>query len=158
MQRVRKINSHNSPLVQSFRMIQLMLNWFREISSQLVIQTIAGVAVIVGVFGLFVILKAGAGKLDMPWPITLLTVQCFSCCVFLVIVAFKYLGKIYHTSVNEQAKVCVANKNKLLRSFITSCPVQRIYIGQINYFENGTSLIITDYVINQAVSLLLLNR
>lgn len=158
MQNVQTVNQDNLPLISSFRQLQLMLLWFREITSQLVIQTIAGVAVIVGVFGLFVVFKATAGKLEMPWLVTFFTVQCLLCCLFLIVVAFKYLGKIYHTSVIEKAKVCQPKRNKLLRTFVASCPVQRIYIGQLNYLENGTSLIISNYVIEQAVSLLLLNR
>lgn len=145
------------PLVASMRQLQIMLLWFRKITSKLVIQSFVAVAVIVGIFGLCVLFKAAAGELNVSLTVTLTTLQCLFCSFFLVFVAFKYLGKVYHTSVTEQPQGQHARNNKYLRKFLGSCSVQKIYIGDINFFENGTCLVISNYIIDQAVGLLLLN-
>ncbi len=78
-----------------------------------------------------------------------------------VIFVFGIFANVYEVSKGIQEKINAKTdlkRNKWFKRWFRSCPIFRIYIGGSNYLEKLTPLTIQDFVIDQTVSLMLLQN
>lgn len=158
---MQKISDRKRKFVEKFRQIQLMLKLHREITSKTIMLCVVLMGITINVSALYnicVMLSARDPNSDkMPWQIGFLSMWANLYDTFITMFVFVIFGKVYTISKEEQVSLGKTKRIPELRKFLLSCPVQKIYFGGFSYFESDTSLNVQDFVLNNTVSLLLLN-
>lgn len=140
------------------REIQLLVKLHREGFSILVLQSIVFAGVTVCVLGNVTVVKFLAGEFQLPWVMQPVVVQvCVSFFIIIVFILGRF-GALYKVSSEKQANLWKSKRNKELRAFFRSCPLQRIFFGANNFFEAETCLNLEKFAFEQTASLLLLGK
>lgn len=140
--------------VVRFREIQLMIKLHREITAIWILQILVFVGVLAGILMLYVLIVMIRNSSFESWPIIVISTQFSIVSVMIFLIALKYFGNVYDASMIGLNRLKRAHKNKWFKLFYHSCPVQRIYFGQTNFFEKETSLNIEQFIVEQTVTLL----
>jgi len=144
-----------------FRQFQLLSMQHRSIYSKLFFPIYTVCIIIIGVictYNSIITLYSDAGSVQLGLSLLYLWVafHIFSIIIFV----YGILADVYKVSngVLEELKTNVKfAKSRWFKRFVRTCPIIRIYIFGTNFIDELTPLNLENFVVDQTVSLLLLN-
>lgn len=99
-----------------------------------------------------------SGARKIPWFLKALLIQFLLVSLVYFIFVLKFYGGIYKTSAEGKRRTRKSIRNKQLTAFADSCPIQSIRFADFSFFEPTTGLILTEFVVEQAATMILLTR
>lgn len=154
------LNRYNRRIILGYRKIQLMFLLHRKIYANAAIPSMVTLMTILNVLGIYnacmIISGKTANDFESPWQLKFVSVYGSLISSLVIMIGFLYLGKVHRTSVVAKAKLHKTKRSIELRRFLVACPIQKIFFGDLNYFETTTSLEIQEFAFEKTAALFLL--
>lgn len=152
----------SSKLYMNYRELQLVCIQYRVIYSRFMIGSIMPCFMSMSIMCLYNTIKTVSGENESSSTgYNLLYAWAGMICISNTLYMFGILADVSNVSEKVLGRLrgkVEFRKNKWFRKWLRSCPTLKIYFGGSNYLERRTPLNLTDFVIEQTVSLLLLKN
>jgi len=162
MMRIQKVTNKTQKKGLEFRELQLMCIQYRHIYSKYFLSINTVCIIILATLCLYNTIATAVddGEGSKQLGMSILYFWCTIGTATCLVINYGILADVqaFSDSVLREVKSKLEFKqSRWFTRFLKSCPVLRIYIGGSNYFENLTPLNLWSFVVDQTVSLLLLN-
>jgi len=162
MKNTKQVTEKTQKKFLEFRELQLMAIQYRLIYSKYFLNVNTVSIIILAVLCLYNSITAAVedGEGSKQLGLSILYFWCAIASALVLLIDYGILGDVHAFSekaLKELKSKIELKQSKWCSKFLKSCPVIRVYIGGSNYFEKLTPLNLWNFVVDQTVSLLLLN-
>lgn len=138
-----------------FRQIQIMLAEFRNIySTRAILPKVFGMVIVqITMAFIWIDLCRREEQMHVVAIGVLCSVQLLLMCLF----GFGTLGKVYGASVSSREEIRAnktAMRRKQYRKFVKACPLLKINIGDQNFLEPSTPLVMEEFIVDNLIGVL----
>ncbi|CAL8128269.1 unnamed protein product [Orchesella dallaii] len=162
MKKIRTVTSETRKNVMAYRELQIFAIQYRFINSRYFLGLHSFAIIVAAVMCMYntIIWIQNPGASSVQLGLNALFLWCAVVTIFIFIFVYGILAGVYKISKNvNEAMNCNERlkTNKWFTRFLKTCPPIRIFIGGNNFLDELMPLTLEDFVINQTVSLLLLD-
>lgn len=140
-----------------FRQIQVMLSEFRNIySTKAILPKVFGM-VIVKITMAFIWIDLSRRENSDSKHIVAIGAFCSVQLLLMCLYGFGTLGKVYGASTSSREEIRTnktAMRRKHYRKFVMACPLLKINIGDQNFLEPSTPLVMEEFIVDNLIGVL----